>query len=91
MLFPLAVFADVFSRQRLKVWEVALGVSFVSLLIEITQLVVNLITGFPSRVTDIDDLILNITGGILALVLTRVIMKNRNIRGVFRKILYRRC
>ena len=91
LLFPLAVFADVFSRQRLKVWKVALGVSFVSLLIEITQLVINLITQFPSRVTDIDDLILNITGVMLALALTRVMKKNRNICRVFGKILYRQC
>lgn len=89
LLLPLAVFADAFSRQRLKAWKVVLGVSFVSLLIEITQLVINLMTGFPGRVTDIDDLILNITGGTLALILTRVIMKNRNIRKVFGKILYR--
>ena len=89
LLFPMAVFADVFSRQRLKAWKVVLGVSFVSLLIEITQLVINLITQFPSRVTDIDDLILNITGVVLALVLTRVMRKNRSIRKVFGKILYR--
>ena len=90
LLMPLAVFADVFSRQCLRAWKVVLGVSFVSLLIEIIQLVINLLTQFPSRVSDVDDLILNIIGVIIALAFTRAMGKIEIVRRVFEKILYRR-
>ena len=91
LLAPLAVFAEIFLCQRPKAWKVALGVSSVSLLLEIAQLIISITTQFPSRVVDVDDLILNTTGVVLALVLTRVIGKNQKVRKVFQKILYRRC
>lgn len=89
LLSPLAVFAEVFLRQRPRAWQVALGVSAVSLLLEITQLIISLTTGYPSRVVDVDDLILNTAGAILALVFTRAISRNGKIRSLLQKILYR--
>lgn len=89
LLSPLAVFAEVFLRQRPRAWKVALGVSAVSLLLEITQLIISLATGYPSRVVDVDDLILNTAGVILALVFTRAICRNGKIRSLLQKILYR--
>ncbi len=88
LLSPMAVFAEAFFRQRPKAWIVTLGVSAVSLLIEITQLVINLTTRYPRRVPDVDDLILNITGVVIAIILTRVIGKNQKIRKVLQKIFY---
>ena len=88
LLSPLAVFAEVFLQQRPKAWVVTLGVSAVSLLIEITQLVINLTTRYPIRVLDVDDLILNIAGIVIAIILTRVICKNQKIRKVLQKIFY---
>ena len=88
LLSPLAVFAEVFLQQRPKAWKVALGTSAVSLLIEITQLVINLSTRYPIRVLDVDDLILNITGIVIAIILTRVIGKNPKIQKVLQKIFY---
>ena len=85
LLSPLAVFAEIFSRQRPKAWKVALGVSSVSLLVEITQLIINLTTQYPSRVADIDDLILNIVGVIFAIDLTRIIRKNQNIKKYYKR------
>ena len=89
LLSPLAVFAEIFLRQRPKAWKVALGVSSVSILIELMQLAINLATQYPSRVTDIDDLILNTTGVVVALVFTRAICKIQNIQKVLQKVLYR--
>ena len=88
LLSPLAVFAEVFLQQRPKAWKVALGTSAVSLLIEITQLVINLSTRYPIRVLDVDDLILNIAGIVIAIILTRVIGKNQKIQKVIQKIFY---
>ena len=88
LLSPLAVFAEVFLQQRPKAWIVTLGVSAVSLLIEITQLVINLTTQYPRRVSDVDDLILNIAGVVIAIILTRIIGKNQKIRKVLQKIFY---
>lgn len=89
LLFPMAVFAEIFLRQRPKAWKVALGVSAVSLLIEMMQLIVSLMTQYPSRVVDVDDLILNNTGIVIALLLTRAAGKNRIIQKAFPKLLYR--
>ena len=89
LLSPLAVFAEIFSRQRPKAWAVALGVSSISIFIEITQLVINLATQYPNRVADVDDLMLNIAGIILTIFMTRCTGKHQNMRKVFQKVLYR--
>ena len=89
LLSPLAVFVEVFLQQRPKAWKVALGVSAVSLLIEITQLVINLTTRYPRRVADVDDFILNFTGVVIAIILARVIGKNQKIRTALQKLFYR--
>lgn len=88
LLSPLAVFAEIFLRKRPKAWVVALGVSSVSLLIEITQLVINLTTQYPNRVADVDDLILNITGIVITIIMTRGISKRENFGKVLHKIFY---
>ena len=89
LLAPLAVFAEIFSQQRPKAWKTALVVSSGSLLIEILQLAVNLATQYPARVTDIDDLILNAFGVVLALIVTRTLCKNQKLQKLSRKLLYR--
>lgn len=86
LLSPLVVFAEIFLHQRPKAWIVALGVSAVSLLIEITQFTINLATRHPSRVADVDDLILNIAGIVIAIIITRVIGKTKRIRKVLHRI-----
>lgn len=89
LLSPLVIFAEVFLCQRPKAWKVVVSLSSVSFLIELVQLASNLITGHPSRVADLDDLLLNITGIVLTIILTRCIGKNQNICKRFQKILYR--
>lgn len=89
LLAPLAVFAEIFLRQRSRAWKVALGVCSVSLLLEITQLIISITTGYPSRVVDVDDLILNTAGIVIALVFTRAVCKNQKIRNLLQKLFYR--
>ena len=88
LLSPLAVFSEIFLRQRPKAWIVVLGVSAVSLLIEITQLVINLTTQYPNRVADVDDLILNILGIVISVIITRGISKSKKIRKALHRIFY---
>ncbi len=89
LLSPLALFVEIFLRQRPKAWKVILAVSSVSFLIEIAQLSINFLTGHPSRVADVDDLILNITGIVVTILLTRCIGKRPNIQKKLQKLLYR--
>ena len=89
LLSPLAVYAEIALRQRPRAWKVALGASSVSLMLEITQLMISITTGYPSRVVDVDDLILNTTGVMIALLFTRAICKNRKIKTILQKLFYR--
>lgn len=89
LLSPLAVFAEIFVCQRPKAWKVVASLSAISLLIEIVQLASNVITGHPSRIADIDDLILNIAGILITILLTRCLGKNQKIRTNLQKVLYR--
>lgn len=89
LLAPLALFAEIFLRQRPKAWKVAAAVSGVSLGIELFQLATNYLTGYPSRVADVDDFILNSAGAILAIMLARCLGKRESLRKFFRRILYR--
>lgn len=88
LLSPLVFFAEIFLQQRPKAWIVTLGVSAVSFLIETMQLAINLVTRYPCRVADVDDLILNIAGVVIAIILTRIIGKNQKIQKVLQKIFY---
>ena len=89
LLAPLAVFIEVFTMQRLKPCKAILLGSSVSFGIELLQLVTNLATGFPARVTDVDDLILNISGIICTVVLLRCIRKYKSVYKGIENILYR--
>lgn len=89
LLAPMAVFVEIFLRQRPRAWKVALGVSALSFGIELLQLAINLLTGHPSRVADVDDLILNIAGIALAIAFSRCISKVQRIRPFLRKVFYR--
>ena len=89
LLAPLALFLEIFLRLRPKAWKVILAASSVSFWIEIAQLTINLITGYPNRVADVDDLILNISGIIFTVIITRLLGKIQKIRKISQKALYR--
>lgn len=65
-LLPLPIFVGVLNYKRnIKSLNLILiGISF-SLIIELIQYILNAVTKFPNRVTDIDDLILNSIGVII--------------------------
>ena len=89
LLSPFVAFVEIFLRQRSKPWKVALTVSSISFLIEIVQLSINLITEYPGRVADVDDLFLNISGVVFTIILTRYIGKRQNMRSRLQKFFYR--
>ncbi|EQC1983969.1 VanZ family protein [Listeria innocua] len=64
LLVPFAIYINRFKNiSVLKNIVLALGIS---LIIEISQGILNLITQYPNNVTDIDDVILNVSGYVLA-------------------------
>ncbi|HCJ4505845.1 TPA: VanZ family protein, partial [Listeria innocua] len=64
LLVPFAIYINRFKNiSVLKNIVLALGIS---LIIEISQGILNLITQYPNNITDIDDVILNVSGYVLA-------------------------
>ena len=65
MLFPVPVFLGLLAKKELT-FKKAITVGFLtSLLIESSQLSINLLTGWPNRLFCVDDLLLNTLGAIL--------------------------
>lgn len=89
LLVPLALFVKIFLRQRPKAWKVAAAVPGVSVGIELFQLATNYLTGYPARVADVDDWILNTTGAVLTILFARWIGKREKPRALFGKLFYR--
>ena len=70
LIIPVIFFAYyIFSVKSLKKC-ILLGV-FVTVFIEITQLIIDVITKFPNKVCDVDDIILNIIGVMVAVLVIR--------------------
>ncbi|WP_163655467.1 VanZ family protein [Listeria sp. PSOL-1] len=65
MLMPLAIYLNVFKKWSLK-RNILFAFSF-SLGIECVQIVLNLLTRWPNKVADIDDIICNVAGYMIAL------------------------
>ncbi len=77
LILPISMFLYFiknFSRKRN-----ILSCFLVSFSIEIIQLVMNYITHVPSHVCDIDDIILNMVGAIIGMILVDLIRKNRKL------------
>ena len=75
LLSPMVVFGEIVTRGKWRITRMILLVSSVSLLIELLQLVINYCTGYPYRVADVDDLILNVTGVIITMLVLRAAKK----------------
>jgi glycopeptide antibiotics resistance protein len=75
MFVPLGVFIGLYKSNYL-FNNVILLVFLSSLLIEITQLFISLVTGYPSRVFDTSDLILNTIGGLIGWWFLKKLSKN---------------
>ncbi|MBC1923437.1 VanZ family protein [Listeria innocua] len=76
LLVPFAIYINRFKNiSVLKNIVLALGIS---LIIEISQGILNLITQYPNNVTDIDDVILNVSGYVLAWLIFSSFKSNNN-------------
>ncbi len=93
LLSPFVLFVEVCTKGRKDCWRAILQTSLISLLIELIQLIINYTTGHPSRVADVDDLIINITGIIITVIVLRLVEKiirsNQQIKMLVKKILYK--
>ncbi|MFF2878503.1 VanZ family protein [Gottfriedia sp. NPDC057991] len=72
LLLPIPVLYVVLKRKILRFHKFFLFGLFLSLSIEIIQLGINFITGYPNKVMDIDDVILNVSGILLGWIISRV-------------------
>lgn len=93
LLLPMVCFVEIFTKGKWKMKSMILFVSAFSFLIEILQLIINYGTGHPSRVADVDDLILNVTGIVITTLAIRGIeklIKNReNLYAFVKFLLYK--
>ncbi|MFF3025297.1 VanZ family protein [Gottfriedia sp. NPDC057948] len=87
MFVPLGVFIGLYKSNYL-FNNVILLVFLYSLLIEITQLCISLVTGYPSRVFDTSDLLLNTIGGLMGWWFLKILSTNlpTNIRNIYKLI-----
>lgn len=67
---PLLAFAHTRSIKNAVVWALAIAI-----LIEPLQLVIDLATGFPSFIVDVDDMMLQVLGSAAGIVLTALMVR----------------
>ncbi|MFD4707943.1 VanZ family protein [Gottfriedia sp. NPDC058432] len=72
LLLPIPVLYVVLKRKILRFHKNFLIGLFLTVSIEIIQLGINYITGYPNKVMDIDDVILNVIGILLGWIISRV-------------------
>ncbi|WP_129688897.1 VanZ family protein [Gottfriedia acidiceleris] len=72
LLFPIPVLYVVLKRKNLPFHKIFLIGLLLSLSIEIIQLGINYVTGYPNKVMDIDDVILNVSGILLGWIISSV-------------------
>ncbi|WP_051550726.1 VanZ family protein [Kandleria vitulina] len=73
LLFPLAYSMRILKDMSVK--KVFITCLIIDIGIEFTQMMTNIITRIPSHMVDIDDIILNMTGVVLALLVAKVTYK----------------
>lgn len=79
LLMPIVVMMVWFSKKKYSNKYIVLTVLAISVGIEGIQYIINYITSCPSHVTDINDIIFNVIGGILCLIICRKVEKRVSI------------
>lgn len=79
LFMPLSFFIKIIFNKLSAIKIILIGI-FSSLIIELLQLLINLITNFPSYVCDIDDLILNSIGVVIGYMISLLFLKLKNIK-----------
>lgn len=62
---------------------------FLSLSIEILQLIINIASKVPNRVVDIDDIIVNFLGLFIGSILLKLLLKNKYILKIYKKYIFK--
>lgn len=86
LLFPLPFIKYVYSDQKAKTWQLVLLGFITSLYIETLQFIVNCYFIGSHRVSDVDDVILNTLGALIAALLILFLQKKRRINNFIRRI-----
>jgi glycopeptide antibiotics resistance protein len=72
MLLPLPILIGVLNRRTPIFFKFLIGTVLLVLFIELSQLVLDYITGVPNAVTDIDDFIMNVLGALLGWIIIKI-------------------
>lgn len=72
LLFPLGVYFGLLNQKATKLKYVFVRVTLITLFIETTQFIIDLITSLPNKIFDIDDIILNITGCLTGWIILKI-------------------
>jgi glycopeptide antibiotics resistance protein len=75
LLAPLIVIIDVMTDYKFSMRKLLLIGFLTSVLIELTQLIIDLLTHFPNKVSDIDDVILNTFGVFLSTLFCHFVLR----------------
>ncbi|PGL66761.1 VanZ family protein [Bacillus sp. AFS055030] len=78
LLLPIPVLYVVLKRKILRFYKIFSFGILLSLSIEIIQLCINYVTGYPNKVMDIDDVILNVSGILFGWIISRVLYLKEN-------------
>lgn len=90
LLMPMVFFINFFVFSKIK-WPKLLMIGLsLSVLIEVIQLFENLITQIPGRIADIDDVILNIVGVCISILIFNLLIKKTKIFEEDNIIFYRK-
>ncbi|MEN8649000.1 VanZ family protein [Bacillus cereus group sp. BceL062] len=86
LLFPLGVYLGLLNKKAINLKYVLKMIILTTITIEIIQFIIDLLTGFPNRLFDVDDIILNVFGGLIGWILLKVfapIFEKNNIPTIF--------
>ncbi len=75
LLLPLPIFIKILSRKDFTIFKLFSICLLVSISIEATQFIIDLITKFPNKIADIDDIILNSIGSLIGVLLADIYNK----------------
>ncbi|GGE79809.1 VanZ family protein [Priestia taiwanensis] len=88
LLFPLGVYLGLLDKKAISFKYVFLKITIITVSIETIQLMINFLTQYPNKIFDIDDIILNIPGGLLGWIIIKYLaphLEKENIPTIFNK------
>lgn len=86
LFFPMPIFLFFIIKWRKR--TVLIVSVLISAGIECIQLIINIITRYPSRMFDVDDIILNSIGAIVGICVCIIISRSKNLNKCFKNLIY---